>query len=168
MEKILLWAYRTLSYYFPAAILLWTFVIENIISKDVSVASKIGATGIFLLIILIAVALVVVGKMFTAKEKSLEKESIKEIDPDKRAEIILKWEKVEYRHNLFNRIIMGCILAIFTVIVIMIEKKILALRGTLITMCISFFSGLGCYVGSNQIALNKKKNGSVKKDEEKV
>ena len=154
MQTFLLWVYRTLTYFAPAGILLWTFVIENILNKEVNVITKIGAGGIFILIILLFVCIFFINSAYNKKEKELEKLSIREIDTEKRAEIIHKWEKVEKNHKLFKQcLLLGVVLTV-TLLVILLESKILALRGTLISICVSM--GLGTLVLGLKGNINEK------------
>ena len=158
MSKILLWLYRIMSYFVPCGITLYTFVIENILNKEVTIMTKIGASGLFVIGILVVIGIFFVGSTFTRAEKELEKKSIKEIDLNKRAEYIKKWEQVENRHKIFNQIITLSVLVGITALIYMIEKSLINLRGTMIFICMSYGSGIGCLTISKNMEFSKKYN----------
>lgn len=155
METLLLWVYRTLSYFLPGGIMLWTFVIENMLSEEVSWTSKLGASGIFILVVMIILCIFFVNKEFTKREQKYEKLSIKEIDLQKREEYIKKWKVVEKNHEIFKNILMLAVLLTLTLLISLLETKLLSLRGTMITICTSFAGGTGINVIYKNMKLAK-------------
>lgn len=161
MNKILLWLYRIMSYFVPCGITLYTFVIENMFNKEVTLATKIGASGIFVIAILIIISIFFVNQAFINTEKKLEKSSIKEVDLEKRKQIIEKWEKIENYHKIFNQLIMLVVLVGITALIYMVEKSLINLRGTMIFICISFATGTGCLTLYKKMEYNKKYNNEI-------
>lgn len=156
MEKVLKWVYRTLSYYLPCGFILYNFVIENLLSSEVSVMSKLGVSGVFVLAILIVLCIFFTNKAYTKKERELEKLSIKAVDLKEREELIKKWEKTEKNHSIFKNLIMLAIIIVLTILVALLESKILSFRGTMIAFTISFLGGQGCYIAYKNIEFNNK------------
>lgn len=145
MELFLYWLHLICSYIAPAGLLFYTFVIENILNKEVTVMTKLGAGGIFVLAVCIIICIVVFNKLFTKREQKFEKLSIKEIDLKKREEYILKWSNTEKYHNIFKQGIMLAVLVMITLLVGLLESKLIALRGTMTTLCILYGVGMIFY-----------------------
>lgn len=143
MQYLFKWLYRTLSYFIPAGILLYTFVIENLMNKEITWYAKLGVSGIFVLVILIFVCIFIINNLFIKRAKYYEEMSIKEIDLEKRAEYIKKWNSVEKYHTLFKQCLILVVFICLTLLISLLETKLLALRGTMITICISFGVGTG-------------------------
>ena len=161
METLFFWLYITFSYIATGGILLWTFVIENILNDEVTLIAKLGATGIFVLAICLIIGIVVINKLFTKREQKYEKLSIKEIDTNKRAEYILKWSNTEKWHNIFKQCLMFGTLVMLTLLVGLLETKLLALRGTMTTIVISYAIGLIFFVVYENIKLKKLRGNKV-------
>lgn len=159
MEKVLKWVYRTLCYYLPCGFILYNFVIENLLSNEVSIMSKIGVSGVFVLAILIILCIFFVNKAYNKKESELEKLSIKAIDLQEREKLITEWEKTEKNHSIFKNLIMLAIVVVLTILVALLESKILSLRGTMIAFTMSFLSGEGCFIAYKNMEYNKKHKG---------
>lgn len=156
MEKLLLWVYRTLSYFVPSGILLWTFVIENMLNKEIGWTSKLGIGGLVVLVVLIFICIFFINKEFTKREQKYEKLSIKEIDLEKRENYIKKWEEIEKNHSIFKILLMLGVLVAITILVALLETKLLALRGTMISICASFAGGTGVNVIYQNVKLSNK------------
>lgn len=156
MKKIFYWLYLAFCYIIPCGLLFYTFVVENIANKNVSVMAKLGASGIFALTVCIIVGIIVVNKIFANKEKKYEKLSIKEVDLQKREEYINKWNKIEKYHNIFKQCLMLAVIITITLLVALLESKLLALRGTMITMSILFGIGV-VFFSLNENAKETKK-----------
>lgn len=145
MEKLFYWLHLGLSYFAPSALLLYSFVIENIFNKEITLTQKIGVCGIFVMIICIIICITVINKGFTRKERKLQELSIKEIDLEKREQHIRKWNKISYIHDMFKDGITLAILTAITLVVAMLESKLLALRGTMTAICLMYASGTVCH-----------------------
>ena len=145
MEKLFYWLHLGLSYFAPSGLLLYGFVIENILNKEITIWNKVGVCGIFAMIICIILCISLVNKGFDKKQQKLQQLSIKEIDLTKREEYIKKWNKITLIHDLFKQGITLSILVVITLVVAMLESKLLALRGTLTAICIMYASGTICY-----------------------
>lgn len=142
METVFFWLHIFFSYIATGGLLLYTFVIENILNDEVTLIAKLGATGIFILAICLVIGVVIINKLFAKREEKFEKLSIKEIDTNKRAEYILKWESTEKWHNIFKQCLMLGVLVMLTLLVGLLETKLLAFRGTMTTITISYAIGL--------------------------
>lgn len=160
MEKVFLWLYRTGCYFIPGGTALWCFVIENLVDKDVSVMAKIGCSGVFVLALMVFITIFFANKAFKSKNQKYEKEAIKELDNDKKKEIIAKWEKNERNEELFHNTIFLVIFICLAFLVTLLESKIVSLRGVLWFMVGSISAGLGCNVIRFGIAT---KNSKYKK-----
>ena len=159
-ETILKWAYRTLCYFFPSGVLLWSFVIENALSDEVSVITKVGVCGVFMLAILLCMCVFMVNRAFNKKEKELRNASIEEVDLEKRKETIGKLKRLDNRHDLFKCLVFLGVLVAITLVVAMLESKLLSLRGTMIAICISFASGTGCMVAFQSLKTKRELGGN--------
>lgn len=155
MEKLSYWLYIAFSYICPCGILFYTFVIENLMNEEIGIMTKLGAVGIFGLVICLLICILIVNKLFTKVEKKYEKLSIKEIDNTKRAEYIYKWTKAERNHNIFKQGLMLAVFVVLTMLVALLESKLLALRGTMTTITISFAIGFSCFVWNENLKLKK-------------
>src|SRR5574344_1773269 len=146
MESVFKWLYRAGCYFIPGGTALWCFVIENLIDKEVSVIAKIGCCGVFALVLMVIITVFFANKAFTQKNQKLEKLAIKEMDNEKKQQIITKWEKNEQNQELFkNTIFLICFVGL-AFLVSMLESKLLSLRGVLWFMVGSISAGLGCNV----------------------
>ena len=159
MELLFYWLYMSFSYILPGVLLFYSFVIENIFNKEVTLMTKLGASGIFALVVCIIICIVFVNKVFTKREQKYEKLSVKEINLEKRKEYILKWTKTEKIHNIFKQCIMLSVLIVVAMLVILLESKLLALRGTMITMAVLFGIGTVFYAVYENIKQKKLNKG---------
>jgi len=144
MESVFKWLYRAGCYYIPGGTALWCFVIENLVDKDVSVMAKIGVSGVFVLALMVIITIFFANKSFTKRNQKLEKQAIKEMDNDKKKEIIAKWEKNEANQELFHNMIFLVCFICLALLVTLLESKLLSLRGVLWFMVSSISTGLGC------------------------
>ena len=145
MEKLFYWLHMGLSYFAPSGLLLYSFVIENILSKEITTMSKIGVCGLFVMVVCIILCLTLVNRGFKKKEQKYQQLSIKEIDLAKREKHIKEWNNISLVHDIFKQGITLAILVVITLLVTMLESKILALRGTLTAICVMYGSGTFCY-----------------------
>lgn len=146
MENVFKWLYRTGCYFIPGGTALWCFVIENLLDKEVSVMAKIGCCGVFVLVLMIVITVFFANKAFTKKNQKLEKQAIKELDNEKKQQIIKQWEKNEENQELFhNTIFLICFVGL-ALLVTLLESKLLSLKGVLWVMVTSISAGLGCNV----------------------
>ena len=67
LENILILCYRVFTYIFPSGILLYDLVIAKLVDNEVSVATKLGCGGLFLLGVMILVAVIMLGRYFKKK-----------------------------------------------------------------------------------------------------
>lgn len=156
-EKIFKWLYRAGCYFIPGGTALWCFVIENLMDKEVSVIAKIGVCGVFVIFLMIIITIFFANKSFTKKNQKLEKLAIKELDNDKKKEIIAKWEKNEQNQELFQNTIFMVVFIGLAVLVTLLESKLVSLRGVLWFMVASIATGLGCNVVRYKCFKNKEK-----------
>ena len=145
MDKntIMKWAYRVFSYIVPSGIALWTMLIENMISKETSVMSKVTGAGIFALVVIVLISVFFFGRFLKKKQQAIVDEIIICTDDAKKLELIEKKAKVEKAQDVFANI---CFVAPFVVLWIVcgsIEKGVVSLRGTLMAISVSMLTGLG-------------------------
>lgn len=155
-QNVLLIFYRIFTYLFPSGLLLWNLVIDKLIRNDVSVVEKIGFSGLFLLIVMALIAVIMLGRHFRKTIEKLNDKIIDCADEEKKRELIEKKKKVKKWQEIYRN---ACIVAPFIialVLVIMIEKGMISLRGTLTMITISLCTGFGFNtVAQNLIAKNK-------------
>ena len=142
-EKILLWGYRIFSYIVPGGFALWTFVIEKLIDNNVSLATKMGVSGMFMLALMVIIAVYFVGRHFRNKITKLNNKILEELDNDKKAILIAKKRKIESMQEIYhNAIFIAPFLGMF-LLVLMVEKQMVSIRGILGFVCISMAIGMG-------------------------
>lgn len=142
-SKIFLWLYRSFSYFVPLGLSLWAFLIENLINKEVSVMSKIGVSGLFILVIAVVIGVYFYGKHFRTAISKVTNEILECLDNDKKIKLIEKKRKLEARQELFHNV---CFVAPFVLVWLLcslIEKKVISLRGIMMTISLSMAIGLG-------------------------
>ena len=142
-DAILKWVYRAFCYIVPSGIALWTMLIDNIISKDTSVWSKISGAGIFALVVIVLIGVFFFGRFLKKKQQVIVDEIIVCTDDAKKQELIAKKQKVEKVQDIFAN---ACFVAPFVILWIVcgaIETGVVSLRGTLMAISISMLTGLG-------------------------
>ena len=143
LEKLFMWLSRIFTYFVPSGIALYTFLITKLIDKDVSLTAKIGVSGIFVLVIVVIIAIYFLGKHFRKKLAKINDEILVCIDNSKKIELINKRKKVEAKQEMFHNAIFLAPFLICYLIVFMIEKSMLDMRGTLFFVCASMVVGFG-------------------------
>lgn len=142
-QKIFIWLYRTFCYFVPCGLTLWSFLIENLLNKEVTIMSKMGVSGIFVLAIIGIIGIFFYGKHLRATISKTTNEILECLDDSKKAELIAKKKKYEARQEIFHN---ACFVAPFVLIwllCVLIESKVISLRGTFMTISLSMLSGLG-------------------------
>ena len=141
--KIFTWLYRVFTYIVPGGYALWAFLIEKLIDKEVTVMSKLGLTGICVLVIMIIIAIFFYGRHLKKQIAKVTDECIMCVDQTKKVELVDKKKKFEAKQELFRNI---CFLAPFIIawiVLCVVEKGIVSLRGTMLGVCLSMSTGLG-------------------------
>lgn len=142
-QSIFTWLYRTFTYFVPGGVALWSFFIEKMIDKEVSTFDKIGISGIVVLAIMIIIAVFFYGKHLRKKITDITNQCIECTDNTKKAELVAQKKKYEARQEMFHN---ACFIAPFIIawlLVSMIEKGVVSLRGTLMIVSTSMCVGLG-------------------------
>lgn len=157
-EKIITWVYRTFSYIIPGGIALYTFLIDKLLDKNVSVTAKIGVGGIFCLVIMILIAIYFYGRHLRKKLNSITNELLECIDNEKKAELVLKKKKIEGIQEIFhNAIFLAPFVALYFII-LFVEKTSISMRGTLFYIMISMATGFGFNCFLQWIKTHEKKD----------
>lgn len=141
--KVFTWLYRIFTYFVPGGVVLWAFLIDRLISKEVTVASKLGLTGIFVLATIGVIAVFFYGRHLKKKIEEVTDECIVCVDNAKKTELVEKKKKYEAKQSIFRN---ACFLAPFVLIwavLCMVEKGVVSLRGTLMFVCLSMATGFG-------------------------
>ena len=149
------WLYRSFEYYVPAGIALWQFLIETLISKDVTITQKIGVSGIFVLVIMVIIGVYFYGRHFKTAINKVTNELLECTDDEKKKELVAEKRKIESKQEIFRN---ACFLAPFILVWLvacLIEKQVVSLRGTMLFICISMATGMG-FNGISQYFKNKK------------
>ena len=141
--KVFTWLYRTFCYFVPSGIALWLFLIKNLINNEISVMAKVGMSGIFVLAIMFVIAIYFYGKHFTTSINKVTNEILECLDNNKKVELIAKKRKLEARQEMFRNICFVAPFVLMWLLCALIESKVISLRGTLMTICVSMAIGLG-------------------------
>lgn len=142
-QKIFTWLYRIFCYFVPCGLTLWTFLIENLLNKEVTLMSKLGVSGLFVLAIIGIIGIFFYGKYLRNSITKTTNEIIECLDDEKKAKLIAKKKKYEAKQEIFHN---ACFVAPFVLIWLLcalIESKVVSLRGTLMTVSLSMLAGLG-------------------------
>lgn len=141
--KIFTWLYRVFTYLVPGGYVLWAFLIDRLIAKDVTVADKLGLTGIFVGAIMIVIAVFFYGRHLKKQIAKITDECIVCVDNAKKLELVEQKKKYEAKQEIFRN---ACFLAPFILVwavLCMVEKGVVSLRGTLMFVCLSMATGFG-------------------------
>lgn len=142
-EKITKWGYRVFMYMIPSGVALYTFLISKLIDDNVSVAAKIGVSGIFTLVVMAIVVIYFFGKHLRKKKDKLTNDILECMDNDKKVKLITKKRKVEAIQEIFHNCIFLTPFIACYLLVLMVEKECISVRGTLFYVCVSMATGLG-------------------------
>lgn len=126
----------------PNCIALYFFVIEKLIDTQITIADKITSCSIFVIIILIIVALIFFNKLLNSKYKKYEKLAIMELNNDIKKTYIKKMQTYDSIKNIYHNILSISPFLIIWLLVVLIERKIISLRGILAIISISMVIGL--------------------------
>lgn len=140
--NLLQFLFRAFTYIIPLAIFIWCFVIENAMSKEIGIWTKIGCGGIVVLIIVLLFLVHFVKKSFNKKISKLADKILMCTDETHKLELIKQKRKLEGRQELFGNI---CLIVPFIVVLMlvnMIETQLISLRGILFAVVISMIIGL--------------------------
>ena len=142
-EKITKWGYRVFMYFVPCGVALYTFLISKLMDENVSITAKIGVSGIFTAILIAVIAIYFFGKHLRKKKDKLVNEILECMDNDKKAKLIAKKRKVEAIQEIFHNCIFITPFILCYVLILLVEKECISIRGTLFYVCVSMASGLG-------------------------
>ena len=140
-QNFLQLGYRFYTFIVPIGIVLWSLVIDKLLDKDVSVMAKWGCAGTFALIVIALLGVHFIKKTFKKKIEKINEKLLTCTDDDKKKELVNKREKIRKWQELFGN---ACLIAPFVVayvLVCLIEKAMISVRGGLLAMLISFAIG---------------------------
>lgn len=153
--KIMLWLYRSFTYFLPAGLALWTFVVDKLIDNNVSIIAKIGVSGIFIIVVVALIGLhfyknhfqIAINKLTlanndltdrilltTSDEEKTELLEQKQIIRDK----ILKKQTIQ---SLVQNISFVAPFVLCWLACMLIEKQMVSLRGTFLPIILSMSIG---------------------------
>lgn len=141
LANVYLLMYRIFTYAIPTLIILWAFVIENLINKEITTWTKVGCVGLIAVAILVLIAIHFIKKTFIKKIEKITDKLIDCTDDIKKKELVSQKRKLQMWQSLFFNI---CFIIPFIIVlwlVALIETKMIALRGTLFTIVISMLIG---------------------------
>lgn len=142
-EKIFIWLYRVFSFFVPGGIALYTFLIEKLLDNSVSITTKLGISGLFVLVLMVVIAIFFLGKFFKKKISELNDKILISTDLAEKEKLIAKRKKYDARQEIFHNC---CFIAPFLIgyfLMILAEKKCIEIRGTLFFVSLSMAIGLG-------------------------
>lgn len=154
LENILKWLGIVFSYICPAMVLFVSFVLENLLSTEVSPMTKIGVSGVFVLVVVLFLAIFLLNRFFDKKLQAIDHQIKIELDNSVKVQLIAKQSKLENLKDLFKSLIVLAVLVVITILVALLESKLLELRGTMVAICISFAVGTGCMEGWRRVVTN--------------
>ena len=142
-SKIFTWLYRTFTYIVPGGYALWAFLIEKLFDSKVTLVDKLGLGGICVFIIMVLIAVFFYGRHLKKKIAKITDECIMCLDQTKKSELVQKKKKAEAKQEIFRNL---CFLVPFIVVwlvLCVVEKGVISLRGTMLGVCLSMATGLG-------------------------
>lgn len=142
-EQVFLWLYRTFTYFVPGGIAIYSFLIESLLKEDITVMQKIGVAGITTLAIILIIGIYFYNRHFKLAITKVTNEILECMNDENKAKLILKKRKLEASQDLFHNV---CFVGVFVILWLLfstLEKGIISLRGTLMTICVSMATGLG-------------------------
>lgn len=164
-NTIFVWAYRTCTYIFPAGIVLWDFLIAKLLDNNVTITQKLGLGGIVGAVVVVIIAGFLLGRYMRKKIKDLTNECIECIDDTKKKELVQKKKQWESRQEIFHNV---CVLIPFIVVwvlLIVVEKGVVSLRGTFCGIVVSMSAGLGLNVVAERFSLRGNDNENTRKNQ---
>lgn len=161
-EEISKWLYRSFMYFVPGGFALYTFVIEKLMDDNVSWVGKIGVSGIFIVAVMFLIAVFFLGKYFRKRVSNITNQILECMDDAQKLVLIEKKRKIEAKQELFHNAIFLAPFVIIYVLLILVEKQTISLRGTFGTICISMAIGMGFSVLEQYLHVK----GAKKIDEE--
>lgn len=188
-SKIFLWIYRIFGYFIPLGISLWFFLIEKLLDTHITFASKVGISGIFVLVVILFIAIYFYKKHFAKKIEKLNKDNseftdkiLLETDETKKAEYLETKKairnalnKTEMAREIFNNILFVAPFVLCYIVCVLIEKEMISLRGFFLMLTLSMAIGFGfnvlsqlCKYKTDKIRKVKVKKQKVKKETKAV
>lgn len=155
-KNVMLILYRVFTYLVPSGLVLWNLVIDKLISKDVSIATKLGCGGIFVIIALLLVGVIYLGRHFRKTIEQINDKLLDCTDLEKKQELLEKKKKVRKWQETYRN---ACLLAPFVialVLVNLIEGGIITLRGTLTFIVLSMSAGFGFNITAQSLISKNK------------
>lgn len=165
-EKIFTWLYRIFTFLVPSGIALYTFLLEKLLDNDISVMAKVGVSGIFVLIIMVVIAVFFFGKFLKKKISKITDEIIVCLDNEEKQKLIKKKAKWEGVREMFHNALFLAPFLIIYFLIVLIEKEMIEMRGTMFFVVISMAIGFG-FNGVKQF-LCKNANTKEKEIVEKI
>lgn len=155
-ENLLLIFYRIFTYLVPSGMVIWSCVIDKLLDDEITLAQKLGCSGLVVLVACVIIAVVFLGRHFTKTIKNLNDKILICTDDAQKKELVANRKQVEKWQATFKN---ACFVAPFIVgliVVNLLESKILSLRGSLTVIVISLCTGFGFNtVAQELIAKNK-------------
>lgn len=142
-EKVFTWLYRTFTYIVPGGALLWTFVIEKLIDKNVTVMTKIGVSGVFVLGVMVIIGAYFFNRHLKKKIEDLTNKCIECTDNEEKAVLVGKKKKAEVKLDLFHNVCFVTPFVLIWLVLCFVESGVVSLRGTMLVICSSMATGLG-------------------------
>ena len=155
-ENIMLLCYRVFTYIFPSGILLYDLVVAKLVDNEVSVATKLGCGGLFLLGVMILVAVIMLGRYFKKTIDGINDKLLDCTDAEQKEKLVQQKKKVRKWHEIYKN---ACLVAPFViglVLVNLMEHGLMTFRGTLMIIVCCLCAGFGFNTfAQNLISKNK-------------
>lgn len=148
-EQAFLWLYRIFTLFVPGGVVLWSFLIEKLISNEITVMNKIGIGGIFVGAVAVIIGIYFYKKHLKKKIQDLTNQCIECVDIEQKRQLVAEKKKYEVKQEIFSN---ACFIAPFVLVWLVlcfVEKGIVSLRGTMFIVCASMAVGFGfnCILG---------------------
>lgn len=153
--KIFLWLYRTFTYFVPAGLALYLFVIEKLIDNEVSIMAKIGVSGIFIIAVIGILGIYFYKKHFqiainkmTLANNDLTDKILLETDETKKTILLqekqvlrIKLLRKQATQELVQNILFVAPFVLCWLACMLIEKQMISLRGVFLSLILSMGVG---------------------------
>ena len=134
---------RTFTYYMPIFTFTYATIIEKLTDENVSIMAKLGASGIVAMICFVLMLVYFVKKGYKKKIDDLNDKLLECIDMEQKRALIEEKKKTKSAYEIFNNIVFVVPFVVALFLVILIEQKMIAIKGVLFGVVIELVVGLG-------------------------
>lgn len=137
---------RTFTYYLPILTFTYSTIIEKLTNEEVSIMAKLGAGGIVAIVCFVLILVYFVKKGLKSKIDDLTDKLIECTDLEQKKALVQEKRETRAKLEIFNNIIFVVPFVVALFLVILIEQKMIAVKGVLFGVIIELVIGLGLNV----------------------